>query len=152
MAAGTLSPTEPTLEPVPSRARRWIGRGLTFLLILFLLADGLGKVLCLQPVLEASASLEIPERVIPGLGITLIVATLLYAFRQTSFLGAILLTGYLGGATWTHVRMGGPLFPIIFPPMMGSLLWAGLMMRYPQVHECVSTAMDVSPDHHPDPI
>src|SRR5205823_3716693 len=82
--------------------------------------DGIAKVLRVTPVLEASARLDVPERVIPGLGVVLIAATLLYAFPTTSVLGAIVLTGYLGGATWTHVRMGGPVFPMVFPVLFGA--------------------------------
>jgi hypothetical protein len=85
------------------------------------------------PVLEACAQLQIPERVIPGLGIVLVVAALIYALPQTSVLGAIVLTGYLGGATWTHVRMGGPVFPMVFPGLFSAILWGGLYLREPRV-------------------
>src|SRR5579871_5114446 len=96
------------------KAAAWAGRLLTTLVVLFLLFDGIAKVLRVAPVLEASARMEVPDRLIPSLGAVLIAATLLYAFPRTSVLGAIVLTGYLGGATWTHVRMGGPVFPMAF--------------------------------------
>jgi hypothetical protein len=101
--------------------------------VLFLLFDGVAKVMKVAPVLEACARLDVPERVIPGLGAVLIAAALVYAFPRTSLLGAIVLTGYLGGATWTHVRMGGPAFPIAFPGLVAALIWGGLYLREPRL-------------------
>jgi hypothetical protein len=121
-----------TARPKATRDPRlavWAGRALSTLAVLFLLFDGLAKVMKAAPVLEACAGLDIPERVIPGLGAILLAATLLYAVPATSILGAIVLTGYLGGATWTHVRMGGPAFPMVFPALFGALLWVGLSLR-----------------------
>ncbi|APW60426.1 DoxX family protein [Paludisphaera borealis] len=122
---------------LPSKNALWIGRGLSGLGVLFLLFDGVGKVLKIAPVMEACAPLEIPESVIPGLGIVLILATLLYAVPQTSILGAIVLTGYLGGAVWTHVRMGGPVFPMVFPVLFGAILWSGLYLREPRLRALI---------------
>jgi hypothetical protein len=116
-----------------SKLALWAGRLLTTLAVLFLLFDGIAKVLRVAPVMEASARLEVPESVIPGLGAVLIAATLLHAFPTTSVLGAIVLTGYLGGATWTHIRMGGPVFPMVFPALFGALLWGGLYLRDPRL-------------------
>jgi hypothetical protein len=70
-----------------------------------------------------------PESVILGLGIVLTASTLLYAIPRTAVLGAILLTGYLGGAVATHVRVGGGAFPVLFPVCIGVLLWGGLVLR-----------------------
>jgi len=116
-----------------SKAAHWTGRTLSTLAILFLIADGVAKVMKVAPVLEASVQLDIPERVVVGLGVTLIVATVIYAIPQTSVLGAILLTGYLGGATWTHVRMVGPVFPILFPGLVAAMVWGGLLLREPRL-------------------
>jgi DoxX-like family len=121
----------------PSKSALWGGRILTGFAVLFLVVDGIGKILKIAPVLEACAPLEIPEWVIPGLGATLIAATLIHTIPQTSVLGAILLTGYLGGATWTHVRMGGPIFPVIFPSLVGALIWGGLYLRDPRLRVLV---------------
>src|SRR5262245_22085303 len=115
--------------PVPSKSALWAGWVLTTLAVLFLLMDALMKVATADVVLKASSALEIPERVIPGLGIVLLAATLIYAVPKTSILGAVLLTGYLGGATWTHVRMGGPIFPMVFPSLVASFVWGGLLLR-----------------------
>ena len=64
-----------------------------------------------------------------GIGIVLVVCTILYMIPQTSVLGALLLTGHLGGAVATHVRADGTLFEIIFPVIIGSLVWGGLFLR-----------------------
>ncbi|WP_406699935.1 DoxX family protein [Singulisphaera sp. Ch08] len=119
-------------EPI-SKTARYAGRFLTGLAVLFLLFDGAMKVIMVAPVIDASNQLQIPERVVPGLGIVLIAATLIYWIPKTSILGAILLTGYLGGATWTHVRLGGPVFPMVFPSLVGAIIWGGLYLREPRL-------------------
>lgn len=82
-----------------------------------------------QPVVEAFTKLGYPDVMVP-LGILLVVCTALYAIPATAVLGAILLTGYLGGAVSTHVRVGDPLFShVLFPVYMGVMLWGGLYLR-----------------------
>ncbi len=81
------------------------------------------------PVVEATVQLGYPESVIFGLGIVLLACTVVYLVPGTSILGAILLTGYLGGAVATHVRVGDGLFPIFFPVILGVLVWGGLFLR-----------------------
>lgn len=115
--------------PVSKKALRtgWI---LTALPALFLLADGIAKLVKPAPVVEGTIRLGYPESVIIGLGVVLITSTLLYLIPQTSILGAILLTGYLGGAVATHVRVGDPLFShVLFPVYVGVLVWGGLYLR-----------------------
>jgi hypothetical protein len=73
------------------------------------------------------------ESVIPGLGIVLLACVALYLVPRTSVLGAILLTGYLGGAVATHVRVGDGLFPVLFPVIVGALVWGGLVVRDPRL-------------------
>jgi hypothetical protein len=107
----------------------WTGRIMSAVPVLFLLFDAVGKLMKPAPVVTATVQLGYPESVITGLGIVLLVCTVLYAIPRTSVLGAILLTGYLGGATATHVRMGGPLFAIVFPSILGILIWGGLYAR-----------------------
>jgi hypothetical protein len=122
--------TPSAAQPAPvSKARLWAGRVISTLVVLFLLFDGGAKVAKVEPVLEASARLGLPESTIPGIGILLIVCTLIYAFPPTAALGAILLTGYLGGAVATHVRAGDPAFPIAFGVGFGVLAWVGLLLR-----------------------
>jgi len=107
----------------------WAGRIISALPALFLLFDGIMKLVKPVFVVEATVQLGYPESVIIGLGALLIACTILYLIPRTAVLGAILLTGYLGGAVATHVRVGGPLFSIIFPVILGAMLWGGLYLR-----------------------
>jgi hypothetical protein len=110
---------------------RTIGWVLSGLAIAFLLMDATMKLLALSVVLETSEPLGFPGAAMArGLGVLLLVCTLLYAAPQTAVLGAILLTGYLGGAVATHVRVGDPLFShILFGVYVGVFLWLGLYLR-----------------------
>lgn len=112
-----------------SKKRLWAGRVISALPALFLLVDGVMKLVKPAPVVEATVRLGYPESVILLLGIVLITCTVLYLIPRTSILGAILLTGYLGGAVATHVRVGEGLFPIGFPIIFGVLIWGGLWLR-----------------------
>lgn len=112
-----------------SKKGLWTGRIISVLPALFLLIDGVMKLVKPAPVVEATVRLGYPESVIFGLGIVLLVSTILYLIPTTSVLGAILLTGYLGGAVATHVRVGEGLFPVSFPIILGVLLWLGLYLR-----------------------
>lgn len=107
----------------------WVGCIMGALPALFLLVDGVMKLIKPAVVVEATVQLGYPESVIVGLGIVLLVCTALYAIPRTAVLGAILLTGYLGGAVATHVRVGDGVFPILFPVILGALLWGGLFLR-----------------------
>src|SRR5205823_411948 len=107
----------------------WTGRIMSAIPALFLLADGVAKLFKPEPVVEATVRLGYPEGVILGLGIVLIACTVLSLIPRTAVLGAILLTGYLGGAVATHVRVGEGLFPVLFPVIVGTLLWGGLALR-----------------------
>ena len=118
-----------------SSKRLWAGRIMSGLPTLFLLVDGGMKLFKPPVVLEATKQLGYPESAIVGIGLLLLVSTLLYLVPRTSILGAVLLTGYLGGAVATQVRVGAPLFNIIFPVILGVLLWAGLWLRDRHVRE-----------------
>jgi hypothetical protein len=121
---------ESTTQPKsPAKPQLWAGRILTALPAVFLLLDGIGKLIKPAPVIEATVRLGYPESVIVPLGIVLTLCTVLYLIPRTAVLGAILLTGYLGGAVATHVRAGEGAFPILFPILMGGLLWGGLYLR-----------------------
>jgi len=109
--------------------KRWLGLIIGSLPALFLLMDGIMKLIKPRPVVDATVRLGYPETVILGLGIVLLAATILYLIPPTSVLGAILLTGYLGGAVATHVRVGEGAFPILFPVVIGAMLWLGLYFR-----------------------
>jgi len=116
-----------------SKGRFIAGWILTVLTGLFLLLDGFMKLFKPQFVVDANASLGYPANVIGPLGAVLVLCTLLYLIPATSILGAILLTGYLGGAVATHVRVGGPAFPIIFAATFGVLVWVSLYLRDPLI-------------------
>ena len=118
-----------TVQTTISKRRLWTGRILSGWGILFLLVDGVMKLFKPAPVLEATIQLGYPESTIVGIGIVLLACTVLYAIPRTSILGAILLTGYLGGAVATHVRVGNGWFSILFPVLMGAVLWGGLWLR-----------------------
>jgi hypothetical protein len=103
---------------------------LTAISILFLTFDGAGKVMNVAPVREAMAQLGYPADVGVGIGIVLLACVALYAIPRTAVLGAILLTGYLGGAVATHVRIGNPLFShTLFPIYIAAMVWGGLYLR-----------------------
>ena len=120
-----------------SRARLWIGRILTILVILFLAFDAITKIIRLGPVMEACQKLGIGPDLAMGIGILLLACTVIYAIPRTAILGAILLTGYLGGATLLHVLTKGGAFPTIFAIGFGVLAWAGLALREPRVVRCI---------------
>lgn len=116
-----------------SKAQLWTGRVLTILAVLFLLFDALGKLLVPPQVAEASARLGISIRLDHALGVILLVSTALYLFPRTTALGAAVLTGYLGGAVATQIRVGSPFFETLFPVLFSVLLWAGIVLRDPEL-------------------
>jgi DoxX-like family len=120
-----FSPKATETDPV-STTRLWAGRIISTLLVLFLLFDGVGKLMKLPPVVEGTARHGYPESLIIPLGITELACTIVYAVPRASFIGAILVTAYLGGATATHVRIGDPFF---FPIGFGVLIWGALFLR-----------------------
>ena len=108
----------------------WAGRVIGTLAVLFLVFDSVGKLLTLPPVVEGSARLGFPESAVLGIGIIELVCIVAYLTPSTAVLGAILLTGYLGGAVATHVRIGDPVFShVLFPVYVAVLIWTGLFLR-----------------------
>jgi hypothetical protein len=108
----------------------WAGRIMSGLVVLFLVFDGAIKLVPLDIVITTSQELGIPTHLARTLGAMTLVGTLLYAWPRTSVLGAILLTGYLGGAIYVHVRIGSPLFShTLFGVYLGLLIWGGLWLR-----------------------
>jgi hypothetical protein len=112
-----------------SKGSLWAGRIVSALVVLFMIFDGMTKIMKVPQVLEASVRIGFPESTIVGIGAVLLVSTALYVFPPTSVLGAILLTGYLGGATAANVRAASPAFNTGFPIMFGILVWLGLYLR-----------------------
>lgn len=113
-----------------SMKRRWAGRALGAVAVLFLLFDSVIKLMKIDPVVESFARLGYPESLARGIGLLELVCIVLYVTPRTSVLGAIVLTGFLGGATATHVRIGDPWFThVLFPTYVGVLIWGGLFLR-----------------------
>ena len=122
------------------KASRITGWVLSGLLIAFLLFDGAIKLVPLQVVLDTSATLGLPADPVSAriLGILTLGCTLLYAIPRTAILGAILLTGYLGGAIATHFSAGSPLFThLLFGVYLGLFAWGGLWLRDPRVRAMI---------------
>jgi hypothetical protein len=118
-----------TLTPGISSAQRWAGRVMSGLVALFLLWDGVMKILKPAFVVKATLGLGYPESEIVGIGMVLLACTLLYLLPRTAVLGAVLLTGYLGGAIASQVRVQASWFNVVFALVFGCLLWGGLWLR-----------------------
>lgn len=118
------------IQPTPkSKKLLWTGRILSILSILFMLFDSVGHLLKPVPLVQAFVQLDFPLRLSVVLGLIQLVCVIVYIIPQTAILGAVLLTGYLGGAVAIHMRVGNPLFECIFPIIIGILFWAGLLLR-----------------------
>jgi len=107
----------------------WLGRILSTLAALFLFVDGAMKLVQPPVVVQATLQLGYAESAILGIGVTLLVCTLLYVVPRTSNLGAVLLTGYLGGAVASNVRAAMPTFNVVFPFILAGFIWGGLWLR-----------------------
>jgi hypothetical protein len=107
----------------------WAGRSISAFAVLFLIFDSVIKVLNLAPAVEATTQLGYPASLVIGIGVLELVCLAVYVIPRTAVLGAILLTGYLGGAIATQVRADSPLFSVVFPVIIGALIWGGLFLR-----------------------
>ena len=113
-----------------SRTGRIAGYVLSGIAVLFLAFDTAIKLAQATPAVEGTAQLGYPASSVLGIGIIECVCLILYLVPRTSVLGAVLFTGYLGGAIATHVRLANPLFThILFPVYVAALLWGGLYLR-----------------------
>jgi len=122
-------------DHVISNRQVWAGRILSGLAVLFLVWDGAMKLLKPAVVVKATQELGYPESEIVGIGVVLLVCTLLYLFPRTSILGAILLTGYLGGALASQVRVQASWFNVVFAFVFACVVWGGLWLRDPRVRQ-----------------
>ena len=123
-----LLPTTIESESIP-KGSLWGGRIVDAIVVLFMIFDGVTKIMKVPQVMEATVRIGFPESTIAGIGAVLLVSTALYVFPSTAVLGAILLTGYLGGATAANVRAASPAFNTGFPIVFGILAWLGLYLR-----------------------
>lgn len=121
------------MEPVAIQ-QLWAGRILSGLAVAFLLFDVVGKLLRVTPVVDGTIQLGYPEKAVPTLGILLALGIVLYLVPQTTVIGAIYLSAYLGGAVATHFRVGNPLAThVLFPVYVALFLWVGLALRTPRL-------------------
>ena len=122
---------QPTTQLKPaSKKMLWTGRILTILVVLFLLFDCSIKILQVRAAMEGTMQLGYPASTVLPIGIILLICTILYIIPRTSLLGAVLLTGYLGGAVASNVRVSHPLLGYtLFPVYIGVLVWTGLILR-----------------------
>ncbi len=124
-----------------SKKMLWTGRIVSAVVVLFLLFDCSIKLLKLRAAVEGTTGLGYPESSVFVIGIILLVCTVLYMIPQTSGLGAILLTGYLGGAVASNLRVGNPLFSYTLAPVyFGVLVWGGLFLRNARLREFLTHA------------
>ncbi len=113
-----------------SKKKLWVNRILIAVPVLFMLIDGITKLKMIPPVMEASKRFGYQPNIIPVIEIILLVCTILYLIPRTSILGAVLLTGYLGGAVVTNLRIESPLFSnTLFPVYFGILICGGLYLK-----------------------
>lgn len=120
--------------PLVTPVARWIGHILSLLPCLLLLFSALMKLVKPAGTAEGFAHLGVPLTQATGLGVLEIACTVVYLIPSTAVLGAILLTGYLGGATVIHLRVGDP---FIMQPLLGVLLWGGLFLREPRLRALI---------------
>ena len=133
-----------------SKTSLWAGRIISALVVLFLIFDGVTKVMKVPAVMEATARIGFPANLIPAIGILLLACTAVYVIPRTSILGAILLTGYLGGAVVTNLRAGSSLFgETLFPVYFGVFVWAGLYVRDERLHALIPLRAPIAPSKTP---
>ena len=129
-----------------SKKRVWTGRIISALVVLFLLFDSAIKLMKLPPAVEGTARLGYPVTLVLPIGLVLLICVVIYVIPSTSVVGAILLTGYLGGAVASNVRIGNPLFGyVLFPVYVAVLLWTGLLLRDDRLRELVPLRSEVKP-------
>ena len=122
-----------------SRSQLWTGRILSGMVVVFLLFDGVTKLMHIPAVVEATTKLGYPESSVTTIGVIVLVCTLLYVIPRTAALGAVLLTGFLGGAVATQLRVGNPLLTHeLFPVYVGAFVWGGLWLRYPRLRSLIA--------------
>jgi hypothetical protein len=129
--AAAIPPRAATSNASTGRGMLLAGRIITGFVSLFLLADGVLRTVHFAPYVEGTVQFGYPAHLATPIGVTLTLCTLLYLIPRTAVIGAILLTGYLGGATASHVRVEDPFF--LFAAVFGVLVWAGLYLREPRL-------------------
>jgi len=113
------------------------GQVMSAMVVVFMVFDASVHIMKIPPVVDAFAQLGYPLSVAVPLGVLELACTALYLIPATSVLGGILLSAYLGGAVATQVRVTAPVFPVLFPMMLGALMWIGLYLRDSRVRAFV---------------
>jgi hypothetical protein len=132
----TIQATLPATAP--STVKVWTGRTMGGLAILFMLVDSIFKFIVNEEVVKATTDLGFQAHHLPIMGTLGLIATLLYIFPRTEILGALLLTGYWGGAIATHVRLDNPLFShILFPVYLAVLAWGALWIKNERLRKLI---------------
>jgi hypothetical protein len=138
----TVETTDQATDRPVNRAARITGRVLTVLLTVFLLIDSVAKLMQLPPVVEATVQMGFPATAVPVIGGVLLVCLALYLVPRTSVLGAVLLTGYLGGAVCAQLRIEAPLFSTtLFPIYLGVVVWGALYLRSAALRALVRSSL-----------
>ncbi|UWZ83020.1 DoxX family protein [Occallatibacter riparius] len=127
----TVSQPHAPSSSAPSKAALWTGRVLSALTILFMLFDAFGKFAKPVQVTDAFTKLGLPISTSVTIGVLITICTVLYAIPRTAVLGAVLLTGFLGGAVAIQLRAGSPTFETWFPVIFAAIAWLGTYLRYP---------------------
>ena len=133
--ASTAAGTAHAATPATGRGMLLTGRIISGFASVFLLMDGVLRTVRFAPYVEGTVQFGYPEHLATPIGLTLVICTLLYLVPRTAVLGAILLTGYLGGATASHVRVENPFF--LFAAVFGVLVWTGLYLREPRLRALI---------------
>lgn len=122
-----------------SKSKLWTARIMSGIVILYMLLDGVAKIIQPKPVVEGTLALGYAEHHILIIGILALISAGIYAIPKTSFLGAVLLTGFWGGAIATHLRMDDPLFShVLVPFYLAMLAWGGLYLRDKRIRKLFS--------------
>ena len=141
MSATILAPSALAASPAASPRARWAGRVVTGLAVAFLLFDTTIKLVAAKEAVDGTVQLGWQAHHLPILGVIEIVCLALYLIPRTAPIGAILWTGYLGGAIATHLRLDNPLFShVLFPTYVAALIWGGLYLRDARVRTLVGAA------------
>lgn len=126
-------------ETAPSKVTVWSARIMIGLTILFMLMDSVFKFIVNEQVLKGTTDLGFQAHHLPILGTLGLISIILYALPRTRIIGAILLTGYWGGAIATHVRLDNPLFShVLFPIYLAILAWGGIWLSNEAFRKVIS--------------
>ena len=135
MAHANQTVTRSAARTAATSKEQWSGRIISAVPIVFLTFDAVIKLAKIPAVVEAFGRLGYPLSLASGIGVLALICKAVDAIPRTAVLGAVLLTGYLGGAVATQVRIGAGAFPVVFPIIVAGLVWTGLFLRDSRLRE-----------------